>query len=102
MSLLRANQYCVYLGKNSDSEKTKPPLSAQPPNACTVILYMHITGPFTCLLYQTSFHLCVLQQNILSPMSPSGDILSPPYLKKTSLQITNIAKKLGVSTSMRL
>ena len=62
-------------------------------NTCMLLAKNPSSRVLSCACFsRTSFHLCLLQQNILYPCLPQGDILSPLCLKKTSFQIINFAK----------
>ena len=65
---IRRNSTCMSLAKNSKVEQTKPMLSAHLP---LWKLWGHIYTPSSWVLsrvyyIKTSFHLCLLQENILS------------------------------------
>ena len=82
-------------------KQSKPMLSVHPPVSVGLYLYYFIKHPFACLLYTNIlspvttpakhpfFHLCLLQENILSPLCP----------RKTSFDITDFSKKLEISIS---
>jgi hypothetical protein len=93
-TMLRQTNTCMSLMKHSEAEQTKAMLSA-----VGSYIPSFIWAPFMCLL----------QQNILSPVSASGkvfflmyllkqDILSPVCPSKTSFDIAGFLRKLEVST----
>jgi len=84
----KANKHMQPAVKSSEEEQSKPVRDLPRPVAS--YLYSFYT-PFvlSCVCYsKTSFHLCPLQQNILSPLCPSETAIYPNSPKK--LQISTL------------
>ena len=95
----KANQYMHVVMKSRKAEQGEPmlelPLSGghiyiPSEHHVTFPMFAIATRPFTCVCFsKISFHLCLLQQNILTPVCPS----------KPSFDITDFANKPEVSAS---